>query len=247
MKWRWRKLRPRIGKVSWRDLAMFVAGMVLAATGAGFIVFARDSLITPLAPEKAGGITTTWIPDTVRRWDIQIGTVATRYNIDPNLLAIIMTMESGGYSRADSGQAEGLMQIAPATAGDIAKRYLKQSTEQYDIWDPQTNIEFGAAYLAKLRDIYGTPQQGPFWTSTVELIAAAYNGGFGAANALEQGEGLGDPQTVVYSRDAFNMWRERHAAKSPTFERWKERGGSQLIEQAAAEMRGEAPTPPATE
>jgi hypothetical protein len=28
------------------------------------------------------------------------------------------------------------------------------------------------------------------------------------------------------------MWRERHAKSSPTFDRWKERGGQRLIDKA---------------
>ena len=94
---------------------------------------------------------------------------------------------------------------------------------------------FGTAYLALLRDEFGTTAQGPSWNATVELIAAGYNGGPGASNSLEKGEGLRDPQTVIYSRDAFNMWRERHAASSPTFERWKERGGYILLDKAKNE------------
>jgi soluble lytic murein transglycosylase-like protein len=162
--------------------------------------------------------------------------MAKRYQVDPNLIAIIMTMESGGFVKADSGQAQGLMQITPITAKDIAAHDLKQSVSKYNIWDPTTNIEFGTAYLAKLRSVYGSPDQGPSWNSTVELVAAAYNGGYTAANSLYKGEGLTGTQTVVYSRDAFNMWRERQAADSPTFDRWKERGGSDLINKATAEM-----------
>src|SRR6185437_8643165 len=105
---------------------------------------------------------------------------AKRYNIDANFIAIIMTMESGGYSKADSGEAQGLMQITPATAHDIATRYLKKPVSTYNLLDPQTSIEFGAAYLAELRGIYGEVDQGPSWMYTVELVAAAYNGGFGA-------------------------------------------------------------------
>jgi hypothetical protein len=63
-------------------------------------------------------------------------------------------------------------------------------------------------------------------------VAASYNGGPLAGLHLEEGKGLQDPQTVVYSRDAFNMWRERHNGSSPTFDRWKERGGSELIDKA---------------
>jgi soluble lytic murein transglycosylase-like protein len=159
--------------------------------------------------------------------------MAQKYDIDPNLIAIIMTIESGGYAKATSeAGAKGLMQIMPPTAGDIASRYLKEPRTTYDLQDPRTGIEFGTAYLALLRDEFGSADQGPSWNSTVESIAAAYNGGPGAANSLEQGAGLRDTQTVAYSRDVFNMWRERHAASSPTFDRWVERGGSVLIDKA---------------
>jgi soluble lytic murein transglycosylase len=164
--------------------------------------------------------------------------MAKKYNIDPNFIAIIMTMESGGYSKAKSNDnAQGLMQITPPTAQDISTKFLKTPVTQYNLFDPNTSIEFGAAYLAYLRDQFGTAQQGPDWNATAELVAAGYNGGPGAANSLEQGKGLLDTQTVVYSRDAFNMWRERHASSSPTFDRWKERGGSNLLNLALAEKK----------
>ena len=185
---------------------------------------------TPLA--AGSGISISWIPATVKQWEQPITQMAQKYNIDANVLAIIMTMESGGYTKADSGQAQGLMQITPPTASDIASKYLKKPVASYDIWDPQTNIELGAANLAHLRDIFGSSNQAPSWDTTVELIAAGYNGGPGAAGSLEKGEGLHDMQTVSYSRDAYNMWRERHAPDSPTFDRWKERGGIDLIQKA---------------
>ena len=123
------------------------------------------------------------------------------------------------------------MQITPLTAKDIATKYLKKPVTHYDLKNPETNIEFGTAYLAFLRDYFGAYNQNPDW-ATVELIAAGYNGGPGAAANLESGKGLKDTQTVVYSRDAFNMWRERHSSSSPTFDRWKERGGSILLDKA---------------
>ncbi len=159
--------------------------------------------------------------------------MAKKYNIDPDFIAIIMTMESGGYAKAKSDAgAEGLMQITPATGKDIAGKYLKKPMKSYNLFDPRTNIEFGAAYLALLRDQFGAPDQGPTWDATAEVVAAGYNGGFLAANDLQEGKGLQDAQTVVYSRDAFNMWRERKAKDSPTFDRWKERGGSTLLDAA---------------
>lgn len=224
-------MRKRDIRPTKRDVPAAIVGAVVVLAIV-LIVHLISSNKTPLSPESSS-ITAQWIPSTVKHYEKDITEMAERYDIDPNLIAIIITMESGGYPQAKSGVgAEGLMQIMPETAKDIAARYVKEPRKNFNLQDPRTNIEFGTAYLAMLRDEYGTAQQGPSWNSTVELIAAAYNGGFVSANNLEQGKGMRSEETVVYSRDAFNMWRERHAGKSPTFERWKERGGITLLEQA---------------
>jgi soluble lytic murein transglycosylase len=159
--------------------------------------------------------------------------MAKKYKVDPNFIAIIMTMESGGDPQASSAAgAKGLMQITDLTGKDIAAKFLKRPTANFNLNDPATNIEFGTAYLAHLRDTFGEWRQGPSWDSTAELVAAGYNGGPGAANRIYKGEGLTDTQTVVYSRDAFNMWRERFQKDSPTYDRWLERGGQALIDAA---------------
>lgn len=224
------RLQSRPFRLSRRDGTMICLGalVMLAIFGVSILV---KNMRTPLAPQSEK-ITIAWIPPTVKRWEKPIDAMAQRYNIDPNMLVIIMTMESGGDPRADSGYAYGLMQVTPATGQDIARKYLREPVTKYDLWDPETNIEFGAAYLAHLRDIFGTQVQGPSWDATVELVAAGYNGGPGAASSMVQGKGLTGTQTVVYSRDAYNMWRERHAPNSPTFDRWQERGGSNLLNAA---------------
>jgi len=223
-------------RVSRRDTVMLCVGVVLALIVVGIIKLIENAR-TPI-PYQSTGISARWIPSTVKHWDQPINTMAKKYNIDPNLVAIIMTVESGGDASAKSADnAQGLMQITPLTAKDIASKFLKQPVSHYNLQDPSTNIEFGTAYLAWLRDQFGEARQGPDWTSTVELVAAGYNGGPGAANNVEEGNGLKDAQTVVYSRDAFNMWRERHVGDSVTFDRWKERGGSRLLDAAKASQQ----------
>jgi len=225
---------PKPWPTSWRDGLMLSIGAVLALTTLCGTVFVRHATTTPLAPQTAG-VSSPWIPPTVRHWDPLIGEMAKKYHIDPTAIAILMTMESGGYAQAKSeAGAVGLMQITPPTAGDIAKKYLKQPVTSYDLLDPRTSVEFGTAYMAYLRDEFGDRSQGPSWSYTMELVAAAYNGGPGAGGKLYHGEGMTDTQTVVYSRDALNMWRERKATDSPTFDRWKERGGSTLLDLAKA-------------
>jgi soluble lytic murein transglycosylase-like protein len=225
--------RKRRQVLSIRDCIMLGIGAaaVLCGMVTGNVISARK---LPLKPE-ASTITAAWIPGTVKQYEPIIDEMAKKYKLDPNLIAIIITMESGGYAKAQSeAGAQGLMQITPPTAKDIAAKFLKQPRTQYDLFDSKTNIEFGTAYLSYLRNEFGSPKQGPDWTATVELVAAGYNGGPGAANNLEQGKGLVDTQPVIYSRDAFNMWRERHSSKSPTFDRWVERGGSDLLAAAKA-------------
>lgn len=217
-----------------RDWLLLSMGAILALTVLQVYKLMTNHTL-PLQPQSSQ-VTIAWLPETVLRWKEPIEESAKKYDIDPNLLAIIMTMESGGYSQAHSeADAQGLMQVTPPTAKDIATKFLKHPQTTYDLYDPRTNIEFGAAYLAHLRDTFGEPHQAPSWNETVELVAAGYNGGPGAAGNLEKGNGLRSMQTVAYSRDAYNMWRERHAAASPTFERWSERGGSSLINKAKAE------------
>ena len=219
-------------KIKKRDVV--VAAIILLIAG-GLVIFVKTIAdLSPRLPNRNRVITVKWLPATVTHWQSQIESSAKKYDIDPNLIAVIMTLESGGYSKADSGQAQGLMQITPVTAKEIAAKHLKNPVAKYDIWDPVTNIEFGTAYLAYLRSEFCDLSTGPDW-ACVELIAAGYNGGPGAANSVYKGEGLTDTQTVIYSRDAFNMYREATASSSPTYERWLERGGQDLIDQAKKE------------
>lgn len=219
-------------RVKKRDIIVAAVTLVMAG-GLGMGVKAILDA-QPRLPYNDRGITIKWLPTTVTRWRSTIDANAKKYNVDANLVAVIMTLESGGYSRADSGQAVGLMQITPATASDIATKHLKDSTTNYDLTDPKTSIEFGVAYLAYLRDTFCDHTTGPDW-ACVELIAAGYNGGPGAANRVYKGEGLTDTETVVYARDAFNMYREGAANKGVTYERWLARGGQDLIDKAKVE------------
>lgn len=225
-----------------RDWLFLATGALVALLTLGFVAVANKQEPPPPPPPPTplsntnSGITIPWLPDTVRRWDALINEMAQKYNIDPSFVAIIVTIESGGFTGAASeASAKGLMQITPPAAQDIAAKYLQEPRTDYDLSDPRTNIEFGTAYLAHLRDEFGSPNQGPSWDYTVELVAAAYNAGPGSANMFLRGEGLPSQQAVSYSRDVMNMWRERNAATSPTFERWLERGGQRLIDLARSQ------------
>jgi soluble lytic murein transglycosylase len=215
-----------------RDFLMLAIGVAISLLVIIAIIGIYRAMQTPLEPQTAK-VSSPWIPQTVKRWDSLISEMAERYKIDPTAIAILMTMESGGNPKAESGAgAKGLMQVVPTTAKEIAKKYIKDPVEKYNLYDPRTNIEFGTAYLAFLRDEFGERDQAPTWNYTMELVAAAYNGGPGTAGEFYNGKGMISTETVVYSRDALNMWRERNTKTSPTFDRWKERGGTVLLKAA---------------
>lgn len=101
----------------------------------------------------------------------EINECASRYGLDSPLLAALILKESGFNPRAISrAGATGLAQLMPATAAGINKREFQY--EDYDLFDPKTNICFGASHLAGLMATYD---------GDVTAALIAYNGGDGAA------------------------------------------------------------------
>lgn len=98
---------------------------------------------------------------------------STKYNIDPSLVAAVILQESRFNPKAQSGSgAQGLMQFMPGTANTMAKetgRYPK-----YDIFDPETSIEFGAAHIHDLLVKYN---------GDVDQALAGYNAGTGTVDS----------------------------------------------------------------
>lgn len=97
-----------------------------------------------------------------------INTYATANRLDPLLVQAVIWQESVFDPNAISRSgAIGLMQLMPETAEEIAMR-LKMSSP--DLYDPETNIRLGTAYLADLIRQFGR----------LDLALAAYNAGPGA-------------------------------------------------------------------
>lgn len=207
------------------------AGLVLGVTAVGGYLLYMDKRTA--LEFKAGGITIAWLPETVTQYETTIIQFSRSYNLDPNFVAIIMTLESGGYAKADSGVAKGLMQVTNPTASDIAGKYLQQPVENYDIWKVETNIEFGVAYLAHLRNLFCDYEANPSGNNCALMVAAGYNGGPGAANQVYTKQGLEVEQTAIYANNALFMWRQRGSVDSPTYNRWLEAGGQRLVDAAA--------------
>ncbi len=75
----------------------------------------------------------TRVPSAIRRWAFLIVPAAHKYGLSPNLVAAVMSMESGGDPLAwnSHSDARGLMQVL------------------HGPWDPRENIDIGARMLAE--------------------------------------------------------------------------------------------------
>jgi len=88
----------------------------------------------------------------------------------PFILAVIMA-ESGFDSQAQShAGAQGLMQLMPSTAADMAARMGKTDFRPEQVWEPEINIALGTFYLNWLNSRY---------EGNLDLVLAAYNAGLG--------------------------------------------------------------------
>lgn len=89
--------------------------------------------------------------------------------VPPDWILAIMRQESlfrtDAISRAD---ARGLMQMQPATAAAVARRWHLPAPGRDGLFDPAVSVTLGAAYVHELLDRYG---------HQLELCLAAYNAG----------------------------------------------------------------------
>jgi hypothetical protein len=78
-----------------------------------------------------------------------------QYRFDPAFILSLIQVESGFRKNIVSyAGAMGLMQLMPATAEVVAKRYGVRYTGERSLLDPITNVSLGVAYLSELRKKY---------------------------------------------------------------------------------------------
>lgn len=88
--------------------------------------------------------------------DAVIRREAARNNIDPAWVAAEIRAESIFNPKARSGaNALGLMQVLPATGASVARRIGEPWGGAASLYQPETNIVLGTAYLRQMMDEYG--------------------------------------------------------------------------------------------
>lgn len=121
-------------------------------------------------------------------WEDDIQELASKYEVDPDLVRAVMRCESGGNPYAvSSAGAIGLMQLMPATARGLG----------VDPNDPRRNLEGGIKYLAQLADKYDGD-----YTKTL----AAYNAGSGRVDSY--GGIPPFPETQRYVKNVLALYRK---------------------------------------
>jgi soluble lytic murein transglycosylase-like protein len=152
----------------------------------------------------------------IQYWSDSISRWAGAANLDPNLVATVMQIESCGDPRArSSAGAAGLFQVMPQhfRAGD-------------DPFAPDTNAARGLAYLAKsLETAYGDSR----------LALAGYNGGIGVIPRAEWTWAAETKRYVQYGAPIYNDARSG-LTSSPALDNWYQNYGVSLCKQASQQL-----------
>ena len=149
----------------------------------------------------------------IQYWSKDIVRWANAASIDPNLLAVVMQIESCGDPRAIShAGATGLFQVMPFhfQLGD-------------NPFNPDTNALRGTSYLSHSLQAAG---------GNARLALAGYNGGIGV---IAKGESGWSAETNRYVRFGGPIYEDaRSGAKSsPTLDEWYQHYGASLCRQAS--------------
>ena len=147
--------------------------------------------------------------DSIIRW-------AAASNLDPNLAAVVMQIESCGDPRAISrAGAMGLFQVMPYhfLAGE-------------NPYQPDTNALRGLGYLKRSLDAAG---------GNARLALAGYNGGIGV---ISRGEWTWAAETARYVKYGFPIYEDARggATTSAALNEWYGRYGAGLCRQAAQRL-----------
>jgi hypothetical protein len=158
----------------------------------------------------------------VRAWRSQILEWAKTYHVNPNVIAIVIQIESCGNPAAISGAgAVGLMQVMP---------FHFENGE--NMLNPDTNVRQGMTVF------YECLTQFSHWD--LGLALACYNGGPSVTTSDYE---LWADETQHYYRWATGLWHdvEKRHKTSSTLTDWLNAGGSQLCDQAALAAAGQKP------
>ncbi len=149
-------------------------------------------------------------------WEPKILEWAAKWNLDPNLVATVMQIESCGHPQAvSSAGAMGLFQVMPF--------HFSQSEDPFK---PNTNARRGMAYLVRALDSFDRD---------VYLALAGYNAGITGAG---RGESNWPRETKRYTYWGIGIYQDAVAGRdsSERLNEWLQAGGLSLCQRAARQL-----------
>lgn len=173
---------------------------------------------TPAAgtgPDSAGRISPIFTRE-VQHWQPKILEWSERFNLDPDIIATIMQIESCGDPNAVShAGAQGLFQVMPF--------HFEQGE---NMQDPDTNARRGMAFYNRQLEYTG-------WN--IYLSFAGYNGGYAASGSSYS---YWANETQRYYTWAKGIYDDAKAGlqESPALQQWLEAGGGSGCHRAAQRL-----------
>jgi soluble lytic murein transglycosylase len=165
-------------------------------------------VLVALAFGLAGG----WYYWRIHRFDKEIAAKAQRYGLDPQLLSALIWRESRFDPACVGSKKEvGLMQVTETAAREWATANTRPRLARADLFQPATNIEVGAWYLAR-----AVRRWSPLRADPLPFALAEYNAG--RSNAMRWATNCGPnsadylrcityPTTQRYVRDILARYR----------------------------------------
>jgi hypothetical protein len=222
-----RRTASRRIRIGFAAVVLLICGLMGLAAALGGAVLSRSSAAvayeivntnrplyagSPLGAEAAASPLSPVFTQEVQYWSPLIKAWGVVYQVDPNLIATVIQIESCGDPLVSSpAGAQGLFQVMPF-----------HFAEGEDMLDVQTNAQRGLAYLLE-----GLERA----DGHVGLALAGYNGGHGI---IERGWASWTVETRRYYYWGSRIYSEAIAgmSDSPTLQEWLNMGGHRLCTQA---------------
>lgn len=200
--------------------AFVLAPFTVLTFGIGMLLLTPTAAPAPAwshAPLASAGSISSIFTSQVQYWAPSINRWSTQSGLDPNLLAVVIQIESCGDPGATSSAgARGLFQVMP---------YHFRTGE--DPYAPDTNASRAIAYLQRALATSN---------NDVRLALAGYNGGIGV---ISEPDWLWPTETSRYAHWGTGIYTdaESGASSSERLTQWLAAGGSSLCSRADQVLR----------
>ncbi len=152
-----------------------------------------------------------WWPVGVKQNWLAIQSVANEYMVDPYLVATIVAEESMGQNVHNPSGAEGLMQIMPSTAQEIARL---RHRAYYNMQDINQNLDFGCWLIHYLDEKY-IKARGVDINSEmgIAMLAVYYGDGEGAGEVWAR-NGYSQVMLSDQAKHVIPLWSDMYKARN---------------------------------